>query len=250
MNQDFVFGVRPVFEAIDSGKIIDKVFIQNGLLSESIKIIKNKLINKNIKLNYVPVEKLNRITKYNHQGIIIFLSSSKIFSIKKILPELFKKKIQPFFLILDRIIDVRNFGSLIRTAECLGVNAIIIGSQSNAPINHYVMKSSSGALNWIPICKELNLIDAVDYIKQMGIYVVAATHKSNNLIFNSDLQFKKPIAIVLGNEKDGISNSLLKRVNYRVKIPMYGKIESLNVSVACGIILYEVIRKNLNQNIQ
>lgn len=244
MNQNFIFGIRPVLEAIKSGKIIDKVLIQNGLLNPSIKIIKNKFISQNIKFNYVPIQKLNKITKSNHQGIIIFLSSSKLFSIKTILPTLLEKKIQPFFLVLDRIIDVRNFGALIRTAECVGINAIIIGSISNAPINHHVMKSSAGALNWIPICKEINLIDAVDYIKQMGVYIVAATDKSDKLIFN--VQFKKPIAIVLGNEKNGISNNLLKRVNSRVKIPLYGKIQSLNVSVACGVILYEIIRQNLN----
>lgn len=245
MSQDFIFGIRSVLEAIESGKIIDKVFIQNGLLSKSIKIIKHKLVDKKIKFNYVPVEKLNKITKENHQGIIIFLSLSHFFSIKTIFTNLLEKKITPFFLVLDRIVDVRNFGALIRTAECVGVNAIIIGSTSNAPINHHVMKSSSGALNWIPICKEINLIDAVDYIKHMGVYIVAATNKTNKLIFNATL--KKPIAIILGNEKNGISHNLLKRVNSYVKIPLYGKIQSLNVSVACGIILYEVVRQNLDE---
>lgn len=243
MDQNFIFGIHPVLEAIESGKVIDKVFIQNKLLNRSIQIIKKKLLDKKIKINYVPIQKLNKITKYNHQGVIVFLSLLSFVSLKIVFDNLLKQNIQPFFLVLDRIVDVRNFGSVIRTAECFGVNAIIIGSSFNAPINYNVMKCSSGALNWIPICKEVNLIDAVDYIKQMGVYIVAATNKTNNLLFNNEL--KKPIAIVLGNEKNGISNNLLKRINSYVKIPLYGRIESLNISVACGIILYEVIRKNL-----
>lgn len=244
MNQEFICGIHPVLEAIKSGKIIDQVFIQYGLTSHNAKIIEQKLIYKKIKIKYVSIKKLNQISTRNHQGIIAFLSSCKLFSIKNILPGIIQNNKHPFLLILDRITDVRNFGALVRTAECVGVDAVIIGNTSNAPIDCNSMKTSSGALNWVPICKETNLSHVINYIQKMGIQIVAATQKTNEIVFNSTL--KKPIAVIIGSEKNGIAQKLLKQCNFHVKLPLYGKIKSLNVSVACGAILYEIVRQNSN----
>lgn len=244
MKKEFIFGKHSVLNAIESGKIIDKIFLKNGLSNDTIKIIKNKIINKNITINYVPVEKLNRITNHNHQGVIALISCCKFYSIKEFLPKLIKNKKKVFLLLLDRVTDVRNFGALIRTAECVGIDAVIIGNISNAPLNLNTMKTSSGALNWIPICKENNLYQTIDFIQQMGISVIAASEKSKQSIFDIDIKF--PTAVLFGNESKGINKQIFKRCDSSVKLPLYGKIQSLNISVACGSILYEIIRKNLN----
>lgn len=244
MNEDFIYGIHPVLQAIKSGKTIDKIFIKNGLMNNSIKIIQQNLVEKKIRINYVPINKLNRITRKNHQGVIALLSCCKFHSLETVLSEILKNNKNPFLLILDRITDVRNFGALIRTAECAGVDAIILSNTSSAPINHDSMRTSAGALNWIPICKEPNLVHTIDYIHKMGIQVVAASEKATESVFKS--QLKKPIAIIIGNEENGIAQNLLKRCDLYVKLPLYGKIESLNVSVACGVILYEIIRQNLH----
>lgn len=239
---DMIFGIHPVLEAIQSGKQIDKIFIQNGLQGENIKSIKIAVSKIDLRINYVPLEKLNRITRKNHQGVIAFLSAVELNSVESVVPHLFEQGKSPFLLILDRVTDVRNFGALVRTAECAGADAVIIGNVSNAPVNSDAMKTSAGALNHITICKEENLPRTIDFLQQSGIKVFAATEKTDNLVYSQEMQ--KPLAIIMGSEENGISQEILKRCDARIKLPLFGKTESLNVSVACGAILYEVVRQN------
>lgn len=243
MEKDFIFGIYPIIEAIDAGKTIDKVFIQNGLLGDNIKKLKIKLSQAGIYIKYVPIEKLNRLTKKNHQGACAFLSPVQFFSIEDVIPQLFEEGKMPFVLILDHLTDVRNFGAICRTAEITGVDVIVIPEEGSSPINSDSVKTSAGAIFNLKICKEKNLLKVLDYLKLSGIKVVCATEKTDKLIYEENLI--PPIAIIVGNEERGISKELLKNADANLKLPILGKIESLNVSVACGVFLYEVVRQNL-----
>lgn len=243
MEKDFIFGIHPIIEAIDAGKTIDKVFIQNGLLGDNIKKLKIKLSQAGIYIKYVPIEKLNRLTKKNHQGACAFLSPIQFFSIEDVIPQLFEEGKMPFVLILDHLTDVRNFGAICRTAEITGVDVIVLPEEGCSPINSDSVKTSAGAIFNLKICKEKNLLKVLDYLKLSGIKVVCATEKTDKLIYEENLN--PPIAIIVGNEERGISKELLKNADANLKLPILGKIESLNVSVACGVFLYEVVRQNL-----
>jgi len=243
-KKDFVFGIRPVIEAIESGKTIDKIFIQNGLQGSLYAELKKKLAIQKLHINYVPVEKLNRLTRKNHQGVIAFLSDIPFYKIDDILPQIFEEGKIPLILILDRLTDVRNFGAITRSAECTGVDAIIIPERGTAPVNSDAIKSSAGAIYNVKICKEKNLAHVVDFLQQSGINVISATEKANKLIYDVDLSL--PTCVVLGNEESGISKEVLHHSNDKIKLPMLGKTGSLNVSVACGAILYETIRQRIS----
>jgi 23S rRNA (guanosine2251-2'-O)-methyltransferase len=198
---------------------------------------------KSIKASYVPVEKLNRLTDKNHQGVVASISPIEFYEIEEIIEKVEKLDKKSTYLLLDQISDVRNFGAIIRSAECTGVDAIIIQKKSSAPINGDTIKTSAGAVFNIPICKVNHIKDAVFHLQASGINIVAATEKTNDTIYN--VNFKNSCAIIMGAEGKGISPSVLKLANQRAKLPMFGKIESLNVSVACGIFLYELIRQRL-----
>ncbi len=241
MKDDFIFGLRPVIEAIEAGKTIDKIFIQNGLQGPIVMDLKKLLAQHNIRANYVPIEKLNRFTRKNHQGIVAFISDIPFYSIEDIIPQLFEEGKTPFILILDRLTDVRNFGAICRTAECVGVDAIVIPDKGAAPINSDAIKTSAGAIYNIKICKEKNLAHSVDFLQQSGISVFASTEKAQKLIYETD--FKEPCAIVMGNEETGISKEVMHHSDEKIKLPIVGKTQSLNVSVACGAVLYEVVRQ-------
>lgn len=244
-KEDFIFGLRPVMEAIEAGKTIDKIFVQNALRGTIYDELKNMLAKHKIRPNFVPVEKLNRFTRKNHQGVVAFISDVPFYKIEDILPDIFEEGRVPFLLILDRLTDVRNFGAICRTAECVGVDAIIIPEKGAAPLNSDAMKTSAGAIYNIKICKEKNLAHTVDFLQQSGVQVFAATEKAQKLIYEVD--FTEPCAIVMGNEETGISKEVLHHSDEKIKLPIIGKTQSLNVSVACGAILYESIRqKNLN----
>lgn len=240
-NSSIVFGIRPIIEAIKSGKEIEKVLMQPGLkgelFSELIKLIKQF----NIPYQKVPVEKLNRITTKNHQGVIAFISPIEYNNIENLLPIIFEQGKIPLLLILDRVTDVRNFGAIARTAECAGVDAIIISDKGNAPVNADAIKTSAGALNIIPVCRTKNLKDTLQYLKNSGLTIFAATEKGNEFYYSND--FSTPCAIVMGSEEDGISGEYLKLCDKKIKIPIIGNISSLNVSVASGIIIYEALRQ-------
>lgn len=240
-KNDFVFGIRPVIEAIEAGKTIDKLFIQNALKGELVEELKALLVKNKIRPNYVPVEKLNRITRKTHQGVIAFISDVPFYKIEDILPQIFERGEVPFLLILDRLTDVRNFGAICRTAECAGVHAVILPEKGGAPVNADAIKTSAGAIYNIKICKQTNLAHTVDYLQQAGISVMAATEKSHQRVYDVDMTV--PLAIVMGNEQSGISKEVLHHSDEKIKLPIVGQTQSLNVSVACGAILYEGVRQ-------
>ena len=242
-EESLIFGIRPIIETINAGKEIDKLMVQSGLKSELVSQLMGLLKQKNIPFQYVPVEKLDRLTSKNHQGVVGYISSISYHKIQDVLPGVFEAGKVPLLLILDRITDVRNFGAIARTAECSGVNAIIIPSRGSAQINADAIKTSTGALQKVPVCKEENLKATIDYLHECGLQIIACTEKTNQATFEID--FKVPTAILIGSEEDGISPDLLRKVDALAKIPMSGKVESLNVSVATGMILYEAQRQRL-----
>lgn len=246
-KDDFIFGLRPVIEAIEADKTIDKIFLQNGLQGEIYADLKKLLSKHGIRPNYVPVEKLNRFTRKNHQGVVAFISDVPFYKIEDVLPQLFEEGKTPFLLILDRLTDVRNFGAICRTAECVGVDAVIIPEKGASPINSDAIKTSAGAIYNIKICKEKNLAHVVDFLQQSGVSVFAATEKAQKLLYEVD--FTEPCAIVMGNEETGISKEVLHHSDEKIKLPIEGKTQSLNVSVACGAVLYEAVRQKIGKGV-
>lgn len=240
-QSDLVFGIRPLLEAIEAGKDIDNVFIQEGLKGELVSDLKKKLQKNGIVYKQVPIEKLNRITHKNHQGVIGFVSPVTFYRLDDIISGIFEEGRTPLILVLDRITDVRNFGAIARSAACAGVDAIVIPSRGASPINSDAVKTSAGALYSIPVCKEHNLKFTLEYLKDSGLQIVAVTEKAKALYFQAD--FTGPTALLMGSEEDGISPEYLKLTDNSVKIPLQGKIESLNVSVATGIVLFEAIKQ-------
>lgn len=232
-----------MIEALDSGKEIEKVYIQKNLQPFKIGEIKQLLTERGIPFQFVPKERLNKFTHQNHQGIVAISSPINYADIEVVIPGLFETGKTPLILVLDKITDVRNFGAIARTAECAGVNAIVIPAKESALINADAMKTSAGALNKIPVCRTSNLREAIKFIKNSGLQVIGATEKSNSLYFEAD--YSGPTAIILGSEEKGISADFLQMCTDIVKIPMVGSIASLNVSVAAGIILFETVKQRL-----
>ena len=237
-----IYGIRAVIEAINSSNDIDKVFIQTGLKGKLIGQLESLIRKNKINFSYVPTQKLDRLSKKNHQGVIARIAPIKFYNIDRF-SEVIEKSKNPFILILDEINDVRNFGAIIRTAEISGVDGIIIQNSSSAPVNSDTIKTSAGAIFNIPICKVNHIKDAIYHLQSMNISIISASEKSEKNIYDVDL--KGPLAIIMGSEQKGINKSVINLSNESVKLPMYGKIESLNVSVACGIFLYEVVRQRI-----
>ncbi|WP_407557300.1 23S rRNA (guanosine(2251)-2'-O)-methyltransferase RlmB [Winogradskyella sp. 4-2091] len=240
-DETTIFGIRAIIEAIKSGKTIDKVFMQKGLQGELFKELENIIRAEGINSSYVPVEKINRLTRGNHQGAVAQISPIAFHDIDEMVMEVLESNKTPLFLLLDQLSDVRNFGAIVRTAECTGVDGIIIQKKGGAPINGDTIKTSAGAIFKIPICKVDHIKDAVFHMQSSGIKVIAATEKAKNYLY--DVSFKEPCAIIMGSEGRGINPSVLKVVNEQAKLPILGDIESLNVSVACGAFLYEAVRQ-------
>ncbi|MCG9970133.1 23S rRNA (guanosine(2251)-2'-O)-methyltransferase RlmB [Christiangramia crocea] len=238
-----IFGIRAVIEAIESGKSIEKIFIQKGLSGSLFQELNRHLKDGSYNVSYVPIEKLNKLSKGNHQGVVANISPVSFISLEKLVEKAQNASTIPLFLLLDGLTDVRNFGAIIRTAECCGVSGIIIQEKGSAPINADTVKTSAGAVFKVPICKVNHILDAVYHLQTYDINVIAATEKTYDVIY--DLNLNQPLAIVMGNEAKGVSNSILKSVNNKAKLPMLGSIASLNVSVACGAFLYEVVRQRL-----
>ena len=237
-----IFGIRAVIEAINSGKTIGKVFLQKDLNGPLFSELNTLIKSHNIASSFVPVEKLNRLSKNsNHQGVVAQTSAIDFVDIEDLIAETLEKTSTPLFLLLDKVSDVRNFGAIIRTAECTGVNGIIIQKQGNAPVSADAIKTSAGAAFKVPVCKVDNIKDAVFQLQAENIQIVAATEKTDQLIYDVDLTL--PTAIIMGSEDRGINPSILKIVEHKAKLPLLGDIESLNVSVACGAILYEATRQ-------
>lgn len=236
-----MFGTRAVIEAIKAGRDIEKIFIQAGLNNDLAKELITLAKSRGVPFTFVPLPKLNSLSTKNHQGVICMLSAVQFATLENIIDKIYSEGREPFFLILDRITDVRNFGAIARTVECAGLDGIIIGESGNAPITGDAMKTSAGALSYLPVCRTSNMKKTIQYLKESGIQVIACTEKADKTIYQLD--FKSPVALIVGSEEDGISNQLLKEADHVVKIPMRGKIESLNVSVATGIAIYEVLRQ-------
>lgn len=240
-KEDFVFGTRAVIEAIKKGKTIDKVLIKKGLRNELFFELQQLIKENQISFQYVPIEKLNRITRKNHQGVIAFISPIEFDNIENVLPGIYESGKTPLILILDQLTDVRNFGAIARSAECAGVQAIIIPEKGMARIGADAVKTSAGAIHHLPICKVNNLAKAVQFLKDSGIHIVAATEKGNKVY--TETNFKIPVAIVMGSEDTGISSQILKLANEQLKIPILGEIDSLNVSVSAALMIYEAVRQ-------
>ncbi|MDA9808072.1 23S rRNA (guanosine(2251)-2'-O)-methyltransferase RlmB [Flavobacteriales bacterium] len=240
-EKNYIFGIRAIIEAVNAGKTIDKLFIQKGLhndlFAELWKLVRLKRIN----YKHVPLEKINRLTRKNHQGVFAFISPIDFHNIEDVVPALYEQGKNPLILVLDRITDVRNFGAIARTAECAGVDAIIIPEQNAAAINADAIKTSAGALHKITVCRTWNLKLAIQFMKESGIQLVGCTEKTQDMMYKPD--YTPPTAIIMGSEEDGVSPEFLKMCDARAKIPLAGKIASLNVSVATGVILYEAIRQ-------
>jgi len=242
-NKDFIFGIRAVIEAIRSGKQIDKLMIRSGLKGELIYELMGLVKEFNIPVQYVPNERINRVTMKNHQGVVAFISPIEFQNLENILPALFEKGMNPFFVVLDKITDVRNFGAITRTAECAGVDAIIIPEKGSAQISADAVKTSAGALLKIPVCRVKNLSKTLKFLQESGIQLVAATEKAKENYYSTN--FTAPTALVMGSEDTGVDMEILKVADKMVKIPIMGDIDSLNVSVAAGILMYEVVKQRL-----
>lgn len=242
-EETLIFGIRAVIEAISADKNIDKILLQKGLSNELFNQLRQALKGRDIPFQFVPPEKIRKITDKNHQGVIAFLAEVTYYNVEDLLAQAFEKSGAPLVLILDRVTDVRNFGAIARSAECAGVDFIVIPSRGAAQINGDAIKTSAGALHRLPVCREDNLKQTIDYLKDSGLQVVACHEKTDQLIYDAD--FTKPTVIIMGSEENGISGEYLKRSDVQVKIPMSGTIASLNVSVATGIVLFEAVHQRL-----
>jgi 23S rRNA (guanosine2251-2'-O)-methyltransferase len=244
LNKDSVFGIHAVIETIRAGKEIDKLLVQRDLgAAGNLAELLQTAHEHNVPVQRVPKERLDRVTRKNHQGVIAFVSAVNYAKLHNVISDVYERGQTPLILILDRITDVRNFGAIARTAECAGVHALVIPTKGAAQINADAVKTSSGALNFIPVCREESLVRTVTFLQESGLQVVACTEKAENLLYKTDLS--GPTAIVMGSEEDGISNELIRKADVIAKIPQIGQIASLNVSVAAGVMIYEVIRQRL-----
>jgi 23S rRNA (guanosine2251-2'-O)-methyltransferase len=244
---EMIFGSRPILEAMLAGKVLEKIFLLRGAKNTTTDEIIAEAKKLDVPVVTVPVEKLNNLTRKNHQGAVAFISPITYLPLHEIVTSLFEKGKTPLLLILDRVTDVRNFGSIARNAECMGVDAIVIPSRGGAQVNADAMKTSAGALNLVPVCREPNLKETIDYLKDYGVQIVACTEKTEENLTDGKVDMVGPTAILMGSEEDGISPEYLKRADARVRIPLMGQIGSLNVSVATGIILYEAMSQRLRE---
>jgi 23S rRNA (guanosine2251-2'-O)-methyltransferase len=236
-----IFGIHPVQEAVLSGKTIDKVLLKQGFKSEANPGIVALLREHNIPFQYVPSEKLNRITAKNHQGIVALISEIEYTDLGLLVPALFEEGKLPAMTILDGITDVRNIGAIARSAECAGMDALIVPSKGSAQINAESIKTSAGALNTLPVCRVTSLIEAAGYLRESGFKIIAATEKAGKLIYEAD--YTEPTVIIMGAEDTGIDPKLLRMADELVKIPLFGAIQSLNVSAAASVVFYEMVRQ-------
>jgi 23S rRNA (guanosine2251-2'-O)-methyltransferase len=240
-ENDYIFGIRAVIEAIRSGRHLDRLLLKHGLQGSLYHELMNEVKNNNIPYQIVPQERIDLVTRKNHQGVLAWLSLIEYQTVTNILPGIYEKGEDPLIIILDRISDVRNFGAIIRTAECLGAHAALISEKGSARITADSVKTSAGALHTFPVCREKSILKSVMYLKDSGLRIFAATEKNGSDLTQSDLT--GPSALVFGSEERGISRELLELSDLQLKIPMEGKIGSLNVSVAAGIFMYEIKRQ-------
>lgn len=240
-KKNIIFGIRAVIEAVKNGKSFEKIYVRKSKNSD----LQNELLillrKRKIPYQFVPIQKLNRFTGKNHQGVVAFLSEIEYRQIEHIIPFLYEKGETPFIIILDGITDVRNFGAIARTAECAGAHAIVVPAKGSAQINADAFKTSAGALHKIPVCRSMNLEKDIEFLKNSGLEIIAATEKSEKDYYEID--FTKPFVLIMGAEDKGISTTFLKMSDRTAKIPITGSIDSLNVSAAAAILCYEAVRQ-------
>ncbi len=242
-NNNFIFGLHPVMEAMEAGRTIDKLLVRKDLNGELAVRMLHLARHYNVPVQRVPLERLNRYTGKNHQGVVAIMAAVEYHRLGDVLPVLFENGVLPMILVLDGITDVRNFGAIARTAECCGVNAIVIPERGSVGVGADAVKTSAGALLNIPVCRERNLAAGVRYLRDSGCRIVCATEKQSQNYTQGD--YTVPVAIVMGAEDVGISSDILAMADYRAGIPMFGRTGSLNVSVAAGVMMYEVVRQRL-----
>lgn len=242
-DSEYIYGLRPIVEAIEAGREIDKVLLRNDLHGDLAKELFDAIHLHKIPTQRVPPEKLDRITRRNHQGAIAILAAVDYADLRELVPRLYEEGFSPFIVLLDGITDVRNFGAIARTAECGGVDAIVIPSRGGVSVTADAVKTSAGALNFLPVCREKSLVNAVKFLLDNGYNVVAATEKSQEDY--TSVNYDGPTAIVMGNEYEGISDDILRLCTQKVSIPQIGHISSLNVSAATAVMIYEVVRQRL-----
>lgn len=241
-KQQIVYGLRPVIEALSSGVQIERVLIQNGLNSSLLNELRSKLKEGDVPFQYVPVEKLNKMTTGNHQGVVATIAAVKYRSFVELMEDLCADEARvPLVVLLDHVTDVRNMGAIARTAECAGVDALVVPDRGSAALNEDAIKTSSGALLRLPVCREQNLKTVVNLAKQYGCQIVASTEKG--AVHYREVDFRKPTLLIMGNEETGISPELLKMSDVRAKLPIVGEVQSLNVSVAAGVMMYEALEQ-------
>src|SRR5882724_5525704 len=246
-DTETIFGTRAVMEAIKAGREIEKIFIQSGLNNDLIRELINTAQAHKVPFTFVPQQKLNTLGSKNHQGVVCQLAVVQYASLESIIDKCYSEGREPFFLILDRITDVRNFGAIARTVECAGLDGIIIGDKGNAPISADAMKTSAGALNHLPVCRVKDMRETFRLLKDSGIKVVACTEKADKTLY--EIELNSPLALIMGSEEDGISPQMLKDADHQAKIPMRGEIASLNVSVAAGIAIYEAVSQRTSKTV-
>lgn len=242
----YIYGIHAVLEAIEAGKDIDKILLSKTLNDETDRDISERARALGVPVQRVPVQKIDRITRRNHQGVLAMLAAVTYYRVEDLIPQLFDNGENPFIVVLDGVTDVRNFGAVARTCECAGVSAIVIPDRESVSANADAVKTSAGALNYLPVCREHNLVKAVRLLRDSGFKVVGTSDKSEMPYTHAD--YTGPVAIVLGAEDKGISPEIMKLCDTQVLIPEFGHINSLNVSVAGGIMIYEVVRQRLNDN--
>ena len=245
-KNQYIYGIHAVLEAIDAGKDIDKILLSKTLNVDTAKEIVDRARSLRVPVQRVPVQKIDRITRRNHQGVLALMSAVTYYQVEDIVPQLFDNGENPFIVVLDGVTDVRNFGSVARTCECAGVSAIVIPDRESVSANADAVKTSAGALNYLPVCREHNLVNAVKLLRDSGFKIVGTSDKSQ--VPYTRGVYTGPVAIVLGAEDKGVSPEIMKLCDTQVMIPEFGHINSLNVSVVGGIMIYEVVRQRLDDN--
>lgn len=245
-KSQYIYGIHAVLEAFDAGKDIDKIFLSKTLNDETAKEISERARSLRVPVQRVPVQKIDRITRRNHQGVLAMMAAVTYYRVEDLVPQMFDEGENPFVVVLDGVTDVRNFGAVARTCECAGVSAIVIPDRESVSVNADAVKTSAGALNYLPVCREHNLVSAVKLLRDSGFKIVGTSDKQQLPYTQAD--YTGPVAIVLGAEDKGISPEIMKLCDTHVLIPEFGHINSLNVSVAGGIMIYEVVRQRLNDN--
>ena len=241
-SQQMIFGLHPVMEAIGAGREISKVLLRTGLEGETFRNLNALLRKYEIPSQIVPIEKLNRITRKNHQGVIAFLSPVEYIRIENLIPDLFEKGENPFVIVCEGVTDVRNIGAIARSAECAGAHALLLPVKGSAMISADAVKTSAGALNHIAVCRTDHLKSSLIFLKNSGLKIIAATEKSGRIYHQADLA--GPAALLLGAEDTGISDEYLRIADLIVKIPVRGKVASLNVSAAAAVMMFEMVKQN------